>query len=299
MLIGIHTGRYSLLTKYVQKYIDILTANDIKYVLLDSSSPDFWEEIKEVDYFIFHYAHYDWDKQVAEAILPIIQNEYGIKCHPEQRSCWQFNDKIKEYYLLKSHGLPMTESWVFYDKKKAMNWIKTCDYPIVFKLRKGSGGNNVLLIKNIKDAKRAVRIMFTRGVRPNGFRFRGSIFYKDFNIAQYGREIANRIVKRIKSRPIDNYWGVEKGYILFQKFLPNNRFDTRVTVMGNRAFTYVRFNRANDFRSICEMSYATSDFLLNGSPGYWDDKLKWHSGHYWPQYFDLVDLLGIELKQPE
>jgi len=49
MLIGIHTGRYSLLTKYVQKYVDILKANDIKYVLLDSSSINFWEELKRVD----------------------------------------------------------------------------------------------------------------------------------------------------------------------------------------------------------------------------------------------------------
>jgi hypothetical protein len=37
--------------------------------------------------------------------------------------------------------------------------------------------------------------------------------------------------------------------VLFQKYLPNNEYDTRVTIIGNRAFAFRRFNRKNDFRS--------------------------------------------------
>jgi hypothetical protein len=36
---------------------------------------------------------------------------------------------------------------------------------------------------------------------------------------------------------------------LFQKFLPNNLFDTRVSIIGERAFAFRRFNRENDFRA--------------------------------------------------
>jgi glutathione synthase/RimK-type ligase-like ATP-grasp enzyme len=36
---------------------------------------------------------------------------------------------------------------------------------------------------------------------------------------------------------------------LFQKFLPNNLFDTRVSIIGERAFAFRRFNRKNDFRA--------------------------------------------------
>lgn len=39
----------------------------------------------------------------------------------------------------------------------------------------------------------------------------------------------------------------QKGYILFQEFLPNNAFDTRITVIGDRAFGFIRANRRNDF----------------------------------------------------
>jgi hypothetical protein len=40
-----------------------------------------------------------------------------------------------------------------------------------------------------------------------------------------------------------------KGYLLFQEFLPGNDFDIRITVIGNRAFAFRRHNRPNDFRA--------------------------------------------------
>ncbi len=41
----------------------------------------------------------------------------------------------------------------------------------------------------------------------------------------------------------------EKGYVLFQKFIPGNTYDTRVIVIGNRAWGFVRYVRKNDFRA--------------------------------------------------
>jgi hypothetical protein len=45
------------------------------------------------------------------------------------------------------------------------------------------------------------------------------------------------------------YWMPQKNYALFQEFLPDNTFDTRITVIGDRAFGYRRFNRPDDFRA--------------------------------------------------
>jgi hypothetical protein len=42
---------------------------------------------------------------------------------------------------------------------------------------------------------------------------------------------------------------IQKGYLLLQEFLPNNTHDTRVTVVGNRAFAFRRHNRPDDFRA--------------------------------------------------
>lgn len=50
-----------------------------------------------------------------------------------------------------------------------------------------------------------------------------------------------------------------RGYVLFQEFLAGNTFDTRVTVIGNRAFGLTRGNRPGDFR-------ASSSGILNYCP---------------------------------
>jgi hypothetical protein len=42
---------------------------------------------------------------------------------------------------------------------------------------------------------------------------------------------------------------LQRGYFYAQEFLPGNDFDTRVTVIGNRAFAYRRMNRPGDFRA--------------------------------------------------
>lgn len=41
----------------------------------------------------------------------------------------------------------------------------------------------------------------------------------------------------------------EKGYVYFQEFIPNNKFDTRIVVVGSRAAAARRMVRKNDFRA--------------------------------------------------
>jgi hypothetical protein len=41
----------------------------------------------------------------------------------------------------------------------------------------------------------------------------------------------------------------EKGYVYFQDFIPNNSFDIRVVVVGDKAFALKRLVRKNDFRA--------------------------------------------------
>ena len=43
--------------------------------------------------------------------------------------------------------------------------------------------------------------------------------------------------------------GKEVNYIYFQEFMPNNSGDTRIIVIGDKAFAIKRMNRENDFRA--------------------------------------------------
>ena len=42
---------------------------------------------------------------------------------------------------------------------------------------------------------------------------------------------------------------LEKGYVYFQDFIPNNTCDLRIVVVGNHAFGIKRLCRENDFRA--------------------------------------------------
>ena len=42
---------------------------------------------------------------------------------------------------------------------------------------------------------------------------------------------------------------MERGYVYFQDFIPENSYDTRITIIGNRAFGFRRAVRPNDFRA--------------------------------------------------
>jgi glutathione synthase/RimK-type ligase-like ATP-grasp enzyme len=51
---------------------------------------------------------------------------------------------------------------------------------------------------------------------------------------------------------------------------------------------------------VTEISYTSPDWTVWSCPGYWDENMGWHEGHFWPQYCILMDLLKRpDLKQPD
>jgi hypothetical protein len=129
----------------------------------------------------------------------------------------------------------------------------------------------------------------------------------------------------------------ERGYVYFQDFIAGNDFDTRITIIGNRAFGFTRNVRPGDFRAsgsgdinydvsqinmqcvrtafeiagkigsqslafdfvsdeqrrplILEVSYCYDSRAVYACQGHWDEQLKWHLGHMWPQDAILTDFI--------
>jgi glutathione synthase/RimK-type ligase-like ATP-grasp enzyme len=248
MLVGILKLNSPLfLKKSNNNYKKILDYNSIPYLELSLDDPDFWEKLRDIDLFIFRWAQPDDHHQIAETLLPIIENSYGIKCFPDQNTCWHYDDKIKEYYLLTSKGYPFIKSWIFWEKENALKFAAETKYPIIFKLKNGAGSTNVFLIKDENSAVKAINKMFGKGIPANSNPLKGKVKYKDFEKllrAKIDKYFLNRI-RGIESQ----MWQLSKNYILFQKYLPNNDFDTRITTIGNLAFGFRRFTRENDFRA--------------------------------------------------
>ena len=123
--------------------------------------------------------------------------------------------------------------------------------PVVFKLSRGAGSSNVILIKKRKELLDLTKKMFTKGLNVNNS---STLFEQGTFILKIKRGLVILRSKLINNRAVSyrfliKNWSIQKNYLFLQKFLPNNSFDTRVTTIGNRAFAFRRINRPNDFRS--------------------------------------------------
>ena len=117
MLIGIYQQLHRGKELGVNKaYECILEENNIPYLRLEASSPDFWEVIKSLDLFILRWGNYDTDRQRAYDLIPVIEQNFGIQCYPNWKTCSTYDDKIKEYLLLKTRGYPFVDSYIFWEK---------------------------------------------------------------------------------------------------------------------------------------------------------------------------------------
>lgn len=226
---------------YSDRWVPRLTELGHEVRLVSVSSPDFLERVAECDGFLWWFPPIARVREVGKLLLGALDHSAKVMVHPDLRSCWHFDDKIAQAYLLQSSGVPMPKTWVFWRYDMAMEFFRTATYPLVTKLSSGVRSENVALLRNAKEARRMARRMFGTGVETL---------------------LPRRFAKlRVAVRPFRNAWrfalgrpplqrpAVHRNYMLVQEFVEGNEFDTRVTVIGNRAFAFRRSNRPNDFRA--------------------------------------------------
>lgn len=204
--------------------------------------PDILEQLRDCQGFMWRWAHFRGMGRIARRLLPVIERQMGLAVYPDQNTCWHYDDKIAQAHLLKSLDLPMPKTWVWFDWEEAKKWARGADYPMVLKLSTGAGSSNVRLIRSAAEAENWIDYLFRRRVvnldrKPD---FIGlSRLWATAQIFCRGRS----------GIAFDNGVDPQSGYALFQEYLADNSFDTRVTIIGRRAFAFRRFNRTGDFRA--------------------------------------------------
>jgi len=212
---------------------------------VDVYQPDILQQLQGCHGFMWRWGHCGGMYRVARRLLPVIERELGLPTYPDQNTCWHYDDKIAQWYLLSAAGIPVPTTWVWYDERHAIEWARTAIYPLVLKLWGGAASTNVRLITSFEEAKFHIAKLFDNGVYSLD-----DMFSKPWKWGiQRFRSAVKLALTGIPPRIPWGGWELHKSYVFFQEFLPNNDFDTRVTVIGNRAFAFRRFNRDNDFRA--------------------------------------------------
>jgi len=245
MKIAIHHRTNS----FSEKWIRYCKENHIDYSLVNCRDNNIINKLREFDGLLWH-----WGPDEAHYAVPltIALEKLGIKVFPDFNTCWHFDNKIAEKYILDTCEIKQVPTYIFYDKNSALNWLKNTSFPKVFKLKNGASSTNVKLIKTKRQAKRIINQAFSSGFLPID---RFSILKNQ--IWKFKRDktfrtflgIINGFRILMFGVSIENTKSKEKGYVYFQKFIPGNEFDTRLVVIGNRCFAIRRYNRKNDFRA--------------------------------------------------
>lgn len=236
---------------FSERWIRYCEKNGILYKLVNPYSSSIIDDVNDCDAFMWHFSNYDYrDALFAKQLLTSLQVS-GKKVFPDINTCWHFDDKVGEMYLLQAFDAPLVPSYVFYSKADALKWAENTSFPKVFKLRGGSGSSNVKLAKNKRQAKKFIKKAFSRSGYSQVdwwelIKFR-------FVSWTHGREsflgFCKSLIWFIVRDDYDRMHPHEKGYAYFQEFVPNNKFDIRVCVVAGRAFALKRMCREGDFRA--------------------------------------------------
>ncbi len=235
----------------------------IPFKRVNCHATDIIDQLRDCDGLLWHHGQMNpRDLLVAKAILSALEHA-GVRVFPDWRTGWHFDDKVAQKYLFEAIGAPLVPTWVFLDKRAALDWVDSAAFPKVFKLRGGAGSTNVHLVRSRKEARRLVQRAFGAGF-PN-YDAWGSLNerWRKFRLGKAGPyEVAKGLARFLRPPPFARALGRERGYAYFQEFMANNDFDIRIIVIDGKAFALKRFVRENDFRASGSghFAYAREEF---------------------------------------
>lgn len=237
---------------YSDKWIEYCQREGIDYDIVNCYDSNIIEQLKEFDALMWHWQHIDYRAKLFANSLIHSLDAIDFPVYPNLKTSWHFDDKLAQKYLLEAINAPLVESYAFFTKEEAMEWIEETTFPKVFKLRAGAGAFNVSLIKSKSEAIKYVNRAFKGGFLAT---YRGAIlkekiwhFKRDKSIKSL-LNISKGLFRYFFPNEVYTKLPIERNYLYAQDFIPNCDHDIRVFVIGDRAVTKRRIVRDGDFRA--------------------------------------------------
>ncbi|HAT4141227.1 TPA: hypothetical protein I9Z86_001162 [Clostridium perfringens] len=199
---------------YYTKYERLLKNNNIKYEFFNIHDSNWINEAKKYDCIIWRPLSVPWELEEAREKIYILEKYMNKVVYPSYDEIIFYENKTYQYDLLKLKGYPVINTFISYDYDECMTYIEGCSFPLVSKIKAGSGAEGVEIVKSKSKAK--------------------DIINKTFSIGA------------------DTYWPFirQKNYIYFQNFIDNYGFDLRIVIVDREnIFGYFRNTVKNEFRA--------------------------------------------------
>lgn len=253
MKVAIHRNNniFNHSTNWNNEWGKYCISNKIDFGIVNCFSNDIIDVLKEYDCLLWHFSNYSSQEMNFARSILYTAKKMGLKVFPDFETAWHFDDKVAESYILKAIDAPTPATFVFFDFDECRKWLDTkAKYPIVSKLRCGSGSNSVKLHKTSEEAKKFAEKIFKGGISS-----RPSVLFKVGSNIKSSKSFST-MVNRIKRIPdfIQTMKGAkclarETGYAYFQEFVENDGYDLKIVVIGDKLSYICRSVREDDFRA--------------------------------------------------
>jgi glutathione synthase/RimK-type ligase-like ATP-grasp enzyme len=238
-------------TAWNNPWVEYCKENNITYELIDGFQDNIIDRLREFTIVLWHFGGFWLKDMLAARSILYSAKMMGLAVFPDFNDAWHFDDKLAEMYLLRSINAPMPDSYVFYSNKDFEIWLtQSADFPLVAKLRNGSGSHNVKLLQTKKQALKYSKTMFNRGLNSSP-----NISYKAISNIRSTKSLkvfinrAKRIPEFLRTYIKSKDFPREKDYVLLQEFIPNQGYDLKIVVVGDKLSFFVRNVRQGDFRA--------------------------------------------------
>lgn len=268
-------------------WIEYCQENKIDYEIINPYESDIMDKLKNFNCLLWHFGNYEYQDMFFARSILYSAKQMGLDVFPDFYTAWHFDDKIAETYLLQSIKAPIPISEMFYNYDKFTNFIDAnSEFPLVAKLRCGSGSHNVKLLKNKKEALAYGRQMLLR----DGYNPAPSLLYKASSNIKSAKSLkkyiarAKRIPEFFRTLNAAKKFSNEKLYVFLQEFIPNDGYDLKIVVVGDKLSFISRDIRSGEFRAsgggslnydksrvpknVIESAFKTSDELKFQCIGY-------------------------------
>lgn len=245
MLIGIQPDQIGK-QSYSDKWTYYLDEKNIDFELIDIYNIENLSSLLKYDGIMWRWGLDYPERLFAPKILDVIEEELKIPVYPSRRLRMAWDDKIKQNLIFKANNIKTPQTWIFYKKDDALSFVKQAKFPLVFKLSSGASSSGVTLIRNKEEAQNVISRMFGKGIESIE---QLDDIKKNQKTKSFLRMVKGKIINSYKYSNRIALQKCEKSYVIFQEFLENNQYDTRVTVINGKAYAFRRLVRENDFRA--------------------------------------------------
>lgn len=236
---------------WTSEWISYCVAHSIEYDVFDFFATNAMGQLSTYDCALWHLGNYSQQEMLfARSILNSLE-AMNIAVFPNSGTSWHFDDKVAQSYLLSAINAPIPDAWLFVTEPACNHWLDTeARFPIVAKLRNGSGSTNVRLFRDSSAASRYVRKMFGSGMNPTPkIAFKTISNLRSTKDTRTFRRRLARAPEFLRTRAKARSFPKERGYAYFQAFVPNSGYDLKVVVVGDKLSFIGRRVRGGDFRA--------------------------------------------------